>query len=194
MNPTTFKQGPTCVLILIRCGVVLNKEKKATISIACVSVSSPLDEAVTMAAHDEQVGRHLVGGVADDVPRVPALHHRLHLDVRVASADALGLVDRRRRDGVGVPLDARQHVRGHHVPCRQRQAGRRSSAPLPFSELERAARPAPCDLEKSTTAVCGSSKSHLRCPWRRRPGAGGGHGRAPACRLPPVRRRWRGTS
>ena len=39
---------------------VLNKERKRLL--ACVSVNSPLDEAVTMAAHDEQVGGHLGGG------------------------------------------------------------------------------------------------------------------------------------
>lgn len=38
----------------------------------------PLDEAVSMGAHDQQIGGHLLGGVADDVARVPALHHRLN--------------------------------------------------------------------------------------------------------------------
>jgi hypothetical protein len=116
-----------------------------------VSISSPLDEAVTMAAHDEQVRGHLVGGVADDVPRVPALHHRLHLDVRVVRADALGLVDRRRRDRVGVPLDARQHVRGHHVPCRQDPGHQRLLHLLILVSFN--ARPAPYDLEKFTSAA-----------------------------------------
>lgn len=106
------------ILLLLR---PLDDEDRALAVLRAVVADAaqerPLDEAVSMAAHDEQVGAHLVGGVADDVPRVPALHQRLDRQVRVLGADALCLVDGRRRDGGGVPLNARQHVRGHDVPC-----------------------------------------------------------------------------
>jgi hypothetical protein len=48
--------------------------------------SSPLDEAVFMAAHDEQVGMDLLRGVTDDVARVPALHQRLHAHLQSPSS------------------------------------------------------------------------------------------------------------